>query len=166
MVYCEWVSICLDVQVTAVQRLASVFSPSGRNHSSNGTLEGLTDLFCGEGFSANGFLAFLGNVMTRQDNLDSHLHPGGGSSGNILLAGQFRPKIFFAPNTSSVVKEIIVKANKTFTAITDLNDAMDKAMRCSNDLMVRIPPYSPQANRLDSVSVEILGQCFISCGHN
>ena len=154
-VCCEWVSTCLNVQVTAIQRLASVFSPSEDIYTSNDTVEGLTDFFCGEGFSINGFGSFVGNIRSRQDNLDSKLHSKR-TSRSVSPENQFRPKIFYAPKSNSIVRDIIAKANKTFSAITDLNNAMDKAVECSNEVILRIPPNSPQANRLNSVSVEIL----------
>lgn len=111
---------------------------------------------CGEGFSKNPFLAFLGNVFTRQDDLDSKLHDKK-STQNVLPEGQFRPKIFYAPNDSNVTGDIIRRANRTFAAIGDFGDAMDKAINCSEEVVRRIPPNSPQARNLDSVSAEDLG---------
>ena len=115
---------------------------------------------CGEGFSKNPFLAFLGNVFTRQDDLDSKLHSKK-STRNVIPKGQFRPKIFYAPNNTSVTDDIIRRANRTFAAIGDFSDAMDKAINCSDEVVRRIPPGSLQARNLDLVSAEDLGQSFL-----
>lgn len=108
---------------------------------------------CGEGISANPFLGFLANVLTRQDDLDSKLHHKKKTK-NILPTEQFRPKIFFAPNNNSVTESIIKRANKTFAVIDDLNDGVDKALYCSEEFEWRVPRYSQQAQRLNQVSAE------------
>ena len=128
------------------------------NDTGNTTMEGLVCFLCGKGFNANPFLGFLANVLTRQDDLDSKLHHKKSPS-KIILTDQFRPKIFFAPNTSNVTLSIIKRANRTFAAIGDFNDALDKGVNCSDEFKRRVPPYSPQAARLNVVSAENL--CYL-----